>query len=124
MLRVRVDRLKAIAEHLESGQLIHKTFNDKVTNGVEPDEGGCRFYYEKRLGPVGDATGEFPFLFPKDWKFGDWSIVRVSGSGKENAAAYLGLSTTEFLKLFQATRPSSTRYDVAKRVRDFITSTT
>lgn len=56
------ERLAQIVEHLVSGQLMHKEFNFAVLNSSDPiDDSGC--------GSNGCAIGEFPAIWPNDWRF-------------------------------------------------------
>lgn len=59
-------RLLKLADHLESGELMHKEFDFTVWNAIadtrqEFGRNGC--------GTVGCAIGECPMVFPEEWEF-------------------------------------------------------
>jgi hypothetical protein len=86
---VRVDRLLTLADFLEKGELGHKRWVMYSYNGYnswynsdgwvkkegrgmifDPSQVELRDYYDsKGVGTEGNAIGELPFAFPKDWEF-------------------------------------------------------
>ena len=57
--RIRVDRLRILADHLLNGKLGHKVFDFSTYNEGENSENEC--------GTNGCAIGECPIAFPDDW---------------------------------------------------------
>ncbi len=130
------ERLLKLADHLETGQLIHERFNFQWFNfglRTNPPIAGC--------GSIGCAIGEMPGVFPEDWAFQgnrDEDItpqLRIGSSGAEfeDARIYFSLDhMTEVFRLFSpiAQYPelfggieldhNATKEQVAANIRAFV----
>lgn len=97
-------RLLALADHLESGQLIHKVFDVGVVND------------NRRYGPItpngcgthGCAMGEIPAVFPDQWVFDRAGSIKLMAGVADasinqlirNVAAFFDVSERQVLDLF------------------------
>lgn len=75
-------RLLALAEHLESGELGHKHFTLDVWNSLYGNRQIC---LDHSCGTYGCAVGELPILFPEDWKFSYNGVPELVNLDKSNA---------------------------------------
>lgn len=135
MKKVNLNRLKKIADHLESGEMMHKFFDFTTFNSEARDFTGC--------GTAGCAVGEFPAIWPDDWEFKkvpDQIIENyytprlkktkgMSTGSKvvEDVKEWLSISDKEFMLLFvpYAEEPFrltafATKEQVAANIRKFI----
>lgn len=77
-MKIRIDRLEKIAEHLEKGELAHKVFDFRTYNSeiVKCDDGSFtkRTIPNNKCGTHGCAVGEFPVIFPENF---DWNFINI-----------------------------------------------
>lgn len=135
------ERLLALAQHLETGQMGHETFDFMVFNVTSnkkfPGAGVC--------GTDGCALGECPIVFPDDWEFEHNhascpKLIRPVELGIpkdqtnhtfDHAAAYFSIEMNEVLLLFKEgsdpfnipIEPSPhdvTKEEVAAKLRAFV----
>ena len=79
MTKIRIDRLKKLANHLIKGKLGHTEFNFSVLHELQ----------NHRYGTMGCAMGELPIVFPKYWGFDGSGVKYEQDSG-------LGSDVTSF----------------------------
>ncbi len=142
-IKLGLDRLTKLAEHLESGELYHDKFDFNQWHCDASSSNGC--------GSCGCAIGECPGLFPEDWCFsrrvngiefrnGEFGRLKprlrkfeyLNSDTLADAEKFFSLSLSESRHLFAPFAQNcvlfggsplnnmSTRYDVAKNLRIFI----
>jgi len=127
---IRLDRLQKVYDHMKSGVLGHKIFDYgsynldlvKTPYGddlVAPKKGTC--------GTLGCAMGEFPIIFPNDFKFGPYKIIsknRVSSNKflgiPYHVEHYLFVPNTEFDGLKPSPGWKATRKQVTRHIGNFL----
>lgn len=123
---IRFDRLRQLAEHLETGTLGHETFDFSQYNNVE----------KNKCGTAGCAIGECPILWPKSWRFDSIGLPylkeRKEFDPYRSGMEWFGIDSSEYCHLFlpeeQMTwefggkhlNDNATRYEVAANIRAFI----
>ena len=122
-------RLLKLAQHLETGKLIHKKFDYRVLNTLGIDKYGNTIdtFDTKGCGTLGCALGECPGVF-KGWRFNNQRVpvYNTCDSATLSAKLFFGLSPNEVDYLFfpgEDSNPlpdSSTRKRVARHIRDFV----
>jgi len=131
--RIRFDRLQKVADHLKAGKLGHKNFNFNVYNkSFGPDT-----YDKKGCGTNGCSIGEFPFIFPRSFKFSlivhnILLIKKSSGNIGPDVRKFLNIDIEMYKHLFIPVRQdtkrfkgkvlwySATKEEVAKNIELFI----
>lgn len=76
-------RLLKLADHLESGELMHKEFNFTTWNRIE----GKQQFGRNGCGTMGCAIGECPMVFPESWEFRETNqdaLIRFSPRLRED----------------------------------------
>lgn len=110
-IKIRLDRLAKLADHLEKGQLGHVKFDFSLVH-----ENGARLTTKQRkegfCGTAGCAMGELPVLFPRKWKFADndygepsvrmreGECPRIDIIYKSDVTEFFGISESKTAHLF------------------------
>lgn len=121
------DRLLKLADHLDSGQLIHKKFDFRIFNTAGTADNPC--------GTSGCAIGECPAIFD-EWTFdiNFYPALKENSDGwpLTDAETFFGLSAYQADILFTPSGMydirtwhlkldrNATRFDVAKHIRKFV----
>ncbi len=134
---MRADRLLKLADHLKHGKLGHAVFDYDVMNMNRNMDG--RAYClppPHTCGSNGCALGELPFCFPDEWEF-DSNGIPVLKKNKNQICDWIqffDISEKDMQFIFYPRQNSednpdglpkgATSYDVAKRIRAFISKET
>jgi hypothetical protein len=103
---MNAERLLKLADHLDSGKLIHKNFNfggfnfsdgdGEVDPAITAEHPGC--------GTAGCALGECPAAFPGEWVFDSRALPVLKGSDHSaplrSAAEFFSIDADEVDHLF------------------------
>ncbi len=124
-MKIRTGRLLKLAKHLESGKLLHKSFNFWEVNSGKLKANHC--------GTVGCAMGEMPAVFPKQIEFNkDGEVRKVNGPDEDPVNEFFGIDNRMGGHLFVPISQKcisyggvelsgiATKHQVASNIREFV----
>ena len=100
------ERLLKLADHLEHGKLGHKVFNFEVYNTRKDGD----YPRVNRCGYMGCAIGECPIIWPEDWEFMPYPVLKGTRWSDRSGVKWFDITLAEFRRLFTPYNQHPDRY--------------